>query len=134
MNKSALIAATVGLMGVLVVPATAGAQQGVIPPVRGTVDPCASVTADFRQTITSARAAKQAALRAAQAKFHAATSDERTQVQSASRARKSSPSYRVTTADERAERDNTRSAARAAYKNAARAAKAQLKVGLAACR
>lgn len=133
MKKSAVLAATAATaVSVLLVPATAGAQQGVIPPLRANSDPCAPVTAEFRQSIAAAKAAKRAAYRAAQTKFHAATSDERTQVQAASRGK--AVSYRVSTADERVERNNTRAAARSAFQAAVKAAKSQRAVGLSACR
>lgn len=133
MKKSLTIAAAAGLIGAVLVPATASAQQGVIPPVRGSVDPCATVTADFRQSVAAARAAKQSAFRAAAAQFHAATSDERVQIQATGR-NGAAKTYRAATADERVQLNNTRQSARSAFKNALKAAHAQHKAGLTACR
>lgn len=131
MKKSATTALVVGLLGATLIPGVASASQGVIPPLRTTIDPCAKVQAEYRLTVAAARSAKKAAYHAAQSRFHAATSDERTQVQSSGR---SSRLYRTTTADERAAREATRLAARSAYQDAIKAAHGQYKAGLGACR
>lgn len=129
--KLTALAAT-GLMGLMVIPATAGAQESVIPPLRTVGDPCQQVTAQYRQSVVAARSAKQAAYRAAQVRFHAATSDERTQIQASGRS--GAQTYRLATADERAERSDARLNARSAFRDAVRAARAQRSAGFDACR
>ncbi len=132
MKKSVTSLAAAGLLGVLLVPATASAQQGFIPPLGTNNDPCQQVTAEYRQSIVAARAAKKTAFRAAQLRFHAATSDERTQIQASGRG--GAKAFRISTADERAARADTRAAARTAFRDAVKAAKAQRRAGINACR
>lgn len=132
MKKSATSLLAVGLLGVVLVPATANAQQGYIPPLGTTANPCQYVTAEYRQSVVAARSAKKTAFRAAQVRFHAATSDERTQIQASGRS--GARAYRLSTADERAERTQFRATAQSAFKDAVRAAKAQRRAGMNACR
>lgn len=131
MISTVKIAATAAMSVAVLAPATAHASESLIPPIRSAVDPCAAVTANYRQSVTDAREAKKAAYRAAQNKWHATTSDERTQFNAAGTSTKS---FRVTTSDERATRNSSRQAARSAFKDALKAAKAQHRAGLNACR
>lgn len=127
-----MIAAVAGLSGSVLLPATASAQSSLIPPVRSVVDPCDRVEKEYRQAVGLARQAKQTAFRAAKTRFHAATSDERTQVAASSG--KGAKAYRIATADERADLRASRAAASTAYKSALAAARAQKLAGLRSCR
>ena len=132
MKKTVMIAVVAGLSGSVLVPATASAQSTVIPPVRSVVDPCDRVEKEYRLAVGLARQAKQTAFRAAKTRFHAATSDERTQVAASSR--NGAKAYRIAIADERADLQASRVAASAAFRSALEAAHAQKLAGLRSCR
>ncbi len=128
--KTPVLAAV--LAGSVLLPAAAQAGTSSIPPVPAGVNPCVKVENEYRASVALARQAKQTAYRAAQARFHSATSDERTQVQASNGL--SRRIFLASTADERAERRDARAAARSAYIEALRAAQAQKRAGLRSCR
>ena len=135
------IAAALGLSAALLVPATANAGEGFIPPVRNSSDPCASVEADFRQTVAAAQGAKQSAFEIARQAFLSATTAERLAKEQAlrdagsqSERRAAMKTYQSETADERRTLASAKSAAKGAFRSAIKSAQRERKAGMKACR
>lgn len=135
------IAAALGLSAALLVPATANAGEGFIPPVRSANNPCAGVEADYRQTVAAARGAKQSAFGIAQQTFLSATATERAAKEQALAAAGSQAerkaamkTYRIDTADERAALKSAKKAAIGDFRSAMKSAQQERKAGMKSCR
>lgn len=124
-----------------IAPALAG--ESMIPPVpmgTGSSEQCALPKARFRTTAIDARQDKRAAFRAARTEWLADTADERAArrrafvaADTAAERKAAQRTFRAAVADERAARQDAKSAARQTYRTTMKAAKKALHHGLKAC-